>query len=216
MSSSKVFSSFSLAESSVPVGTDDFVLRYRRELEEGSEIGRQMKAMRLQHDQEVRDAYQRGRSEGEAAATQLGNQKLQQFEARFRQIIQELIQYREALYKESGRQLFDFAFRIANTISAARGEAEETAVLDTIDRCLTEILDKSKLKIRLNSSQVEYVRSHLDELKNLGTINSVVTVEADARVTAGSCIIETDSGSADATIESQLEELKQQLLKINE
>lgn len=215
MSSSKVLSRFSLAPTKVPVGTEDFVVRYRRQIEEGSELGRKMKAMEQQHQIDVKEAYERGRKEGEAVASKAAQQKLQQFDARFKETIQELVVYRDTLYTRAKQELFDLAFRIADAITSSRGESEQQQVLDTINCCLSDILDKSKLRIRVNATQVDYVRSHLEELCNHGTINSVVTVEADARVNPGGCIIETDSGSADATIESQLAELKRQLLKLD-
>ncbi len=215
MSSSRVFSRFALASDKVPVGTQDFVTRYRKEVEEGSELGRRIKELEQKHQVELREAFDRGRREGEAAATRVGEQKLQQFDAQFRQLMQQLVSYRETLYTQARQQLFEFSFKLANTITTARGEAEESEVLNTIDKCLHEILDKSKLRIRVHPAAAGYVKDHIDQLANLDSINSTISVEPDSRISAGGCVIETDSGSADATLESQLDELKQSLLKLD-
>jgi flagellar biosynthesis/type III secretory pathway protein FliH len=42
----------------------------------------------------------------------------------------------------------------------------------------------------------------------------VLTAEADSRISFGGCVVDTDSGTADGRIESQLQMLKAELTKI--
>lgn len=213
MSSSKVLSSVSLTSSRVPIGSNEFVERYRRELEENSTIGQRIKQLEERHQIELQQTYKRGFTDGESSGLQRGLAASRQLESDLRQTISTLANYRLTLYKQAESQLFDLSFAIANRITTARGEAESTVVLETINACLREVLDKTRLTVRVNPAQASFVKSQIDSLGSVDDAVSHIVVEADSRISAGGCIIETDSGNSDGRIENQLQVLKNKLLE---
>lgn len=213
MSSSKVLSSVSLTSSRVPIGSDEFVERYRRELEENSTVGQRIKQLEERHQIELQQTYKRAFADGEAAGLQRGLAASRQLENELRQAITALVDYRQTLYKQAESQLFDLAFAVANRITVARGEAESRVVLDTINACLREVLDKTRLTVRVNPAQANFVKSQIDSLGGVNDAVNHIVVEPDARISAGGCVIETDSGNTDGRIENQLQVLKSKLLE---
>lgn len=214
MSSSKVLSSAVLTSSPVPIGSAEFVERYRREVEENSTIGQRIKRLEERHQVELQQTYKRGFADGENAGVQRGLAASRQLESELRQAINALVSYRQTIYKQASTQLFDLAFALANRITSARGEAEGQNVLDTINACLREVLDKTKLTVRVNPAQAGFVQSQLDALGGLNDSVSHIVIESDTRISAGGCVVETDSGNADGRIENQLQVLRVKLLEI--
>ncbi|MDA9544863.1 hypothetical protein ACM43_10155 [Bradyrhizobium sp. CCBAU 45321] len=62
----------------------------------------------------------------------------------------------------------------------------------------------SLVRLRVAPAHVETVRRQLNELLSTATSRAVVELVADQRVKDAGCILETDAGLVDATIESQL------------
>lgn len=214
MSSSKVLTAVQLAATRVPIGSHEFIERFRREQEESSPEGRRRRELEERHQRELQQTRTSAYQQGEAAGLQKGLAKSQQIENEMRQAITALVNYQKAVYEQARRQTFELAFALADKITSARGETEQQTVIDTINRCISEFLDKSRLVIRVNPAQAEFVRQQLGAVAALNDSTAHVAVETDTRVGPGGCIVETDSGSADARFETQLEILKTRLLEL--
>ncbi len=215
MSSSKVLSLVQFTESPVPVGSREFIDRFRKEQEESSPEGQKLRKLEERHQQELQQAFAKAYAQGEAAGLQKGMARAQQVESELRGAINNLVNYHHKIYEQARLQVFDLSFALADKITAARGEAEQKTVMETIELCIVEFLDKSRLLIKVNPAQVEFVRKQLSEADAVHDSTTHVAVEGDARIGFGGCIVETDSGSADARFETQLEILKTRLLEIS-
>ncbi|MCP2223729.1 FliH/SctL family protein [Bradyrhizobium elkanii] len=62
----------------------------------------------------------------------------------------------------------------------------------------------SLVRLRVAPAHVEAVRGRLNELLSTATSRAVVELVSDPRIKDAGCILETDAGLIDATIESQL------------
>jgi flagellar assembly protein FliH len=214
MSSSNVYSHFAWTEDAHPVGSEQFVDQYLRQREKDSPEGQQIKQLEQQHQAEVQQARQNGYAQGEAAGLQRGLDETRRVEAQLAAAINALLSHRQTVYEQAKAQLVELAFAIADKITAARAVAERNTVIETIDRCIGEILDKTRMKIRVNPAELDFVKQRFDELVKSNEAAAAAVVESDNRVSAGGCIIETDSGSADARIESQLHMLREKLITL--
>lgn len=212
MSSSNVYSDFAWTEKAHPVGSEQFIDQYLRQREEESSEGQQLKQLEQQHQAEVQQALRNGYAQGEAIGLQHGLDEARRVEAQLAAAINALLGFRQTVYEQAKTQLMELAFAIADKITAARGVAERDTVIETIDRCIGEILDKTRMKIRVNPAELDFVKQQFDELVKSNEAAAAAVVESDNRVSVGGCIIETDSGSADARIESQLRMLREKLI----
>ena len=214
MSSSKVLSSVAMATQRVPIGTSEFIERYQRELEENSSIGQRLKMLEERHQIEIKRAYQRGFADGENAGLQRGLEASRKLESELRQTITTLANYHQTVYQNASSELLEMSFALANKIVSARGEAEKHVVIETINACLREVLDKTRLTVRVNPAQAEFVKNQVQSLGGMNEATAHITVESDSRIQSGGCIIETDSGNADGRLENQLQVLHQKLLDL--
>ncbi|MGB5106720.1 MAG: FliH/SctL family protein [Candidatus Zixiibacteriota bacterium] len=214
MSSSKVLSSVAVATQRVPIGTSEFIERYQRELEENSTIGQRIKMLEERHQIELQRTYQKAFADGENAGLERGLAASRKLENELRGAIVALANYHNTIYQNASAELLEMAFALANKIVLARGEAEKQIVLDTINACLREVLDKTRLTVKVNPAQSEFVKNQVQSLGGMNEATSHITVESDSRVRAGGCIIETDSGNADGRLENQLQVLHEKLLEL--
>lgn len=83
-------------------------------------------------------------------------------------------------------------------------------VLYSIKNAFTKINKQERLTIRVNSLDLETVRKARKDLINQG-VAPFIELEIDSLVEVGGCIIETEYGSVDARITSQLEEMEKQI-----
>ena len=214
MSSSKVYSRFAWTDDAHPVGSEQFVDQFLRQKEEESSEGQRLKQIEQRHHAEIEQAFQNGYAKGEAVGLQRGMDETRRVEAQLAAAISALLSFRQTIYEQAKPHLVELAFAIADKITAARGIVEHNTVMETIDRCISEILDKTRMKIRVNPAELDFVKQRFDELVKSNEAAAAAVVESDNRVSAGGCVIETDSGSADARIESQLRLLREKLIAL--
>lgn len=214
MSSSNVYSRFAWTKEAHPVGSEQFVDQFLRQREKDSPEGQQLEQLKQQHHTEVQQALQNGYAQGEAIGLQHGLDEVRRVEAQLAAAINALLGFRQTVYEEAKSRLLELAFAIADKITTARAVAERDTVIETIDHCIGEMLDKTRMKIRVSPAEFDFVKQRFDELIKNNEAAAAAIVESDNRVSAGGCIIETDSGSADARIESQLRMLREKLITL--
>jgi flagellar assembly protein FliH len=214
MSSSKVYSRFTWTEDAHPVGDERFIDQFLRQRAEESSEGQLIKQLEQQHQAELEQAFQNGYAKGESVGLKRGMDEARRVEAQLAATYNSLLSFRQTIYEQAKPQLVELALAIANKITTARGAVEHNTVIETIDRCIGEILDKTRMKIRVNPAELDFVKQRFDELVKRNEAAEAAVVESDNRVSAGGCIIETDSGSADARIESQLRMFHEKLIAL--
>lgn len=87
-------------------------------------------------------------------------------------------------------------------------------VLITVRNVLSVLRNQKQLTLRLNSQQVEIVKSSMDELLAAYPGVGYIDVLADNRVKPDACILESEIGVVEASIDSQVEALRSAFLKV--
>lgn len=103
---------------------------------------------------------------------------------------------------QNEEQIIDMSLQIARRIIGTI-ELEEAAVQIAL-RSLKLAGRNALVRLRVAPSFLEAVRERLDDILPTATSRAVVNLIADARVKDAGCILETDAGLVEATIESQL------------
>ena len=65
--------------------------------------------------------------------------------------------------------------------------------------------NEPKIVIKVNPVQSQYVKDNLPEQLTLLGVESKVSIVSDDNISEGSCIVQTNNGVVDASIEAQLE-----------
>ena len=117
-----------------------------------------------------------------------------------------LQQAREALLHEAAEAAVDLAYRIAEKVLRASVEASPEAVIPVVRELLQRTAGSATVVVRLSP------RDHGYLLNNLGSFPEAsghegLRVCADATVSPGGCVVETEAGALDARLETQLERI---------
>ncbi|PPQ15245.1 hypothetical protein CV770_32630 [Bradyrhizobium sp. AC87j1] len=104
--------------------------------------------------------------------------------------------------EQNKERIVDLGLQIARRIidTTAPGEAAVRIAL----RSLRVAGHSPAVRLRVAPSLVETVRGRVDEIVPAVTSRAVIEVVSDPRINDAGCILETDAGLVDATIESQL------------
>ncbi|MFH2056900.1 MAG: FliH/SctL family protein [bacterium] len=212
MSSSKVVRRFSFTEQSVPIGNQEYLQRVETERRDASPLEQRFRQLQEQAVRNQQRAYQDGFAAGQKQGLAQGQAEAEKVRQHLQGVAAALEAFREQLYEQSRGELTELAFALADRIIGSRSEREQELVIETVARCVSEILDKAKIKIRVNSRQVDFIKENLESIRALDESISQISIEPDQRVAPGGCIVETDSGTADGRLQSQLEMLRRGLL----
>lgn len=214
MSWSKVIRRFSFVDETEPVGSQEYVQQVQ-------DLRRAQSPERQQRDQLAADktaakqaAYAEGAVAGEKRGLAQAAAEVSRLKAVLQSTVTDVERFRQDFYREAETRILDLAFALADKVTGTRSEREQALVLDAIRKCIAEILDVGKIKLRVNPDQLEFVRDSLDLVKQQNDAVNHVVVEADSRVDIGGCIVDTDSGSADGRLTSQLAMLRRELVEL--
>jgi flagellar assembly protein FliH len=108
-------------------------------------------------------------------------------------------------------EIIGLVLEIARKVIKMEVEINRAAALEIVKNTLRRVADSTSLRVRVHADDLETVRANREDLYSLvDTIRKVEIVE-DRRVGPGGCILETDAGTIDARIETQMEEIRRLL-----
>ena len=165
--------------------------------------------------QQERDAaYESGLSEGEARGFENATTQFQQASQTLTNLIESVNENQQQIIKQSETFCLSLIFSMVEKIVSTMSEQQKELVQVVLKRVLKEAEVAGRVKILVNPRDLAGIqemeselRQHIPDLKELG-------VSADESVAAGGCIIETDLGKLDASINTQLKEMTDKLHKL--
>ena len=152
-------------------------------------------------------AYQEGFDEGvRQAKSDLEN---------FRATLGEFMGAKDRVFEEVAPQILPIAMEIAEKIIKTEVKLDPQIVLDTIlDVLKTLSKNEPKIILKINPVQVQYIKDTLPEQVRLMGMEAKLSIISDESVTEGGCIVQTNNGLVDASIEAQLEIVQNALRSI--
>jgi flagellar assembly protein FliH len=109
-------------------------------------------------------------------------------------------------------EILDLVLEIARKVIKMEVELNREAAIEIVKNTLRRVADSTSLRIRVHADDLETVRANREDLYTLVDSIRKVEIVEDRRVGQGGCIVETDAGTIDARIETQLEEIRKLLL----
>lgn len=143
------------------------------------------------------NAYQEGYNLGlQQATSEIEN---------FKNVLGAFIGAEDKVFNLIAPNILELSMSIAQKVIKHEAKIDVQIVVDTVMDAL-KMLSKNEPKIvlRVNPIQVQYLKDTLPEkIKSLG-METKLSVLSDEAITEGGCIIQTNNGMIDATIEAQL------------
>ena len=146
------------------------------------------------------------------------NVGLQQAQAdleNFRNTLGAFMGAEDRVFNEIAPNILPLAMEIAQKIIKTEVKTDPQIVLDTIlDVLKTLSKNEPKIILRVNPMQVQYIKDTLPEQVRLLGMESKLSVLSDEAITEGGCIVQTNNGLVDASIEAQLDIVQNALRSI--
>ncbi|MEA3545368.1 MAG: flagellar assembly protein FliH [Thermodesulfobacteriota bacterium] len=155
----------------------------------------------------IEEAYRRGKQKGLDTVENNLDAAAQALAA----AATEISRLRESLAKNSSQDMLRLVMAVAEQIIRREVAADPKVVLTIIETALQSSVRADQYRIQINPADFDNVvqqkplfLASISGLKNL-------SIEADTSVSAGGCRIDSELGDVDATIETQLEAIRQAL-----
>jgi type III secretion protein L len=109
------------------------------------------------------------------------------------------------------KDLLRLAVKIAEKILGREIKGNREAIVDIVANALRQARRNEMITVRVNPADLPVMEEHGQKLERAGR-EQFLDVVPDPQVTAGGCVIESESGAIDAQLETQLRVLERALL----
>lgn len=173
------------------------------------EVERMIKEADMRVGEIEHEAYQKGYDAGREVGFKKGQSEVRRLIDRIGTIVGQAIDVREEIIAASEKQMVDMILMVARKVIKDEVAERKEVVLNNIREALKRIKDRDRVDIRVNFADLELTTAHKDELIKMMESLRKVNIYEDSRIDRGGCIIETDVGSIDARISTQLKEIEE-------
>lgn len=128
----------------------------------------------------------------------------------FRESLKEFLKAKEEVFEYIAPDILEISIGIARKIVKREIEQNPQLVLDSILDVLKGLSkEESRISIKVNPTQVSLVKESIPEILSTTGLEMKISVIGDDSVQSGSCIVNTNNGIVDATIDTQLDIIKE-------
>jgi type III secretion protein L len=121
---------------------------------------------------------------------------------------------REKVWRETEKDVLRLAVRLAERIVGREIEKDDKTIIEIISTALQNARQQEKLTVRVNPKDLPTIEKETEKFST-GRIQFIDFV-ADPRVASTGCLIESEVGTIDARLETQLRVLERALLSQSE
>ncbi|WP_099158096.1 flagellar assembly protein FliH [Virgibacillus ndiopensis] len=119
-----------------------------------------------------------------------------------------------SILEQSDEKIVDLAVHVAEKIIKQRFVEEPSSFLPIVKAAIKEIKDQSTISIYLHPDNYEYVVKQKEELIQLVDKETRLTIYVNREMEVNSCLIEHPFGEIDASVDTQLKQLRKVLQEI--
>lgn len=168
-----------------------------------AEAQTQAEALRTQAHREGSD---KGLADGNAAA----QAEMDEMLATMRGLIEMARAERHKMIEAAEPEIVRLAVGIAERILNRHVALEPATVVEMTKAAITRLVNRETVTVRVNPADVETMRDHRERLLAMNDIDNMRIIE-DQRVDRGGVLMETDAGTIDSKISTQLREVRRLL-----
>jgi type III secretion protein L len=147
-------------------------------------------------DKERQDGFQAGYQEGLAQVTEL--------------LVRARADYDQSL-RNSQQDMLNLAFRIAEKIIGKKVEMDQQVILDIVKQALQTVRQSKQVTIRVHPDDARLMRENEEVMMETLGHGRIIDIVDDAKIARGGCIIESEFGTVEAQLQTQLDRLKKVL-----
>lgn len=150
------------------------------------------------------EGYETGYNEGMAAAQQELQRKSDALEQRIQEAELELQEKEENLVKDTECKMVDLLCHLIPSVTGVVIENQREVLLYLINNAMQDLDNSKKFVIKISSDDYEIVEEHKEEIYGALNPNIELEIFEDAKLAPMQCLIETDNGIVDVSLDVQL------------
>lgn len=162
-----------------------------------------------------KESYSKGFSQGHEDGFKEGEAEVKRLIERMHTIIERTMDRREEILSETEQQIVDLVLLMSRKVVKIISENQRNVVVSNIIHALRKVKGRGDVIVRVNIADVGMTSEHTKDFLSTAENIKNLTILEDSTVDSGGCIVETDFGTVDARIMSQLHELEQKILEIS-
>lgn len=150
------------------------------------------------------EARERGYSEGLKKGKEEAINEVNSIMESLKKGIDSLMRTREEFFEKAEKEMVDLVALVSSEIVLREISRDNEIIEDVIRKAAGEIHSRQKIKIRINPADMENVKNMAEKLTKEVEAVEGVEFEPDRKISQGGCVIETNIGTLDATVENRL------------
>lgn len=152
----------------------------------------------------------RGHDEGVAAGRAAGHAELEEDVAAMHELIENAREQRTTIIETAEPELVRLAMAVAERVVYDHVAIDPNVVLENVRHALTRLVGREIVTVRVNPEDAEILRKHREGTAASNDVEHLRIVE-DQRVDRGGVVVETEAGTIDAKVSTQLREARRAL-----
>jgi flagellar biosynthesis/type III secretory pathway protein FliH len=155
----------------------------------------------------AQEARKRGHDEGYQTGRDAADRDMNDMLVTMRGLLEMARAERHKLIQEAEPELVRLAVGIAERVLHQQVALDRGVVVEMAKTAIARLIERDTVTVRVNPADLERMREHREELIAIGEIRNLRVVE-DQRVDRGGVVVDTDAGTIDARISTQLDEAR--------
>lgn len=155
------------------------------------------------------EAYEKGFAQGKKDGFELGEKQAVKVIENIEKLFVEMDHLKLDILRHYEKDILELILSIAEKIIQHQVHSDEKAVRGSIFEAMNLAVDKSQVVFRVNPEDYDYVEKLRPDLFPKFKDLKSITVNSDPSISRGGCYLETVNGDVDATLETQLEKIRQ-------
>jgi flagellar assembly protein FliH len=168
----------------------------------------QIQALNAKHQEELKNAQAKSFQDGKKAGLDEGHKSVQKALSDLTEYSKKVVESEKAFLRNAEKHVITLALAVTKRIIGREAESDREIVIYTVKEALKQATDKSSILIKVNSADLQNIKSHKRELQEVDPNLPELEFLADDKITPGGCVIVTRVGSIDGRISSQVEEIE--------
>ncbi|MCM3704198.1 MULTISPECIES: flagellar assembly protein FliH [Cytobacillus] len=181
---------------------------------------RQMDEQLLALEQEKQKIFEEARIQGFADGTDEGRQSGLREYSELIHMAREVVNTAKLDYQQhiesSERTILNLGLKVAGKILSEVLEQNSEQFLSIVKRALKEAREYTEVQLHVHPMHYDLLLSHKEELIRVFPKETDLYIYPDEELSNTSCIIESTNGRIEASVDSQLEEIKRKLFELLE
>lgn len=165
-------------------------------------------------DQSKKEGYEQGYQSGFAEAQELLEKQYEDMLKESKQILERAQQMKEQLIQEAEPFLLELSLAIAEKIIDQQVTLSQDWILGSIKKKLARRREQGLITLCVSPAHFENILNAREELMIALDSQAELQIVPDTRITDHGCVLRTSFGSVDATVGTQLQEIKAALMQI--